>query len=186
MRLPLQYLFALVSLAAFLSPGDLSARTRTDGVAGLAARSRHTAIVRCLEAVSSQPVAGGMIFTTYRLQRVETVAGTELPGEISVRVAGGDAGNFRVAVPHAPRFAAGQTYLVFLRTASRSPVLLVTGADQGVFDARRDDATKQWTIALPRQASTAKTATGAPAPRVVRNWVPLGEFKARLSGRGEE
>ena len=78
-------------------------------------------------------------------RRVETLvtiaAGAYLKGDfgprVTVRVPGGDLGRYRSVMPGAPRFAEGDTVILFLDGQAPAVPHLV-GFNQGVFRVRRD------------------------------------------------
>jgi hypothetical protein len=92
---------------------------------------QSTAIVRARVAGSSAGRRGSDIYTSYRLDVIETFkASKTLPSEVAVP--GGTLSGVRQTVAGAPKLVDGQEYVLFLWT-SPSGLTQVIGLTQGVF-----------------------------------------------------
>lgn len=175
--------FLILVIVGTLAAPAAMARTRVESLPELAARSQWVGIARCVEAASHRDGTKGMIFTVYRFERLDTVAG-QTPDSFTLRIAGGTAGGYRVTIPDAPHFDAGRSYLVFLRPNSRGDSLLVAGAAGGVLPAARD-AAGGWQVAVPQRQSPVAPAKAATPASDGRNWVGLDILKPLLTASKE-
>lgn len=182
MRLRVLIILSILALAAV---GGVLARTRSVPLVETARRADSAVLAMCTTARGVQAGAGGMIFTVYEFNRLNTLAG-ESPGEtFTLRVAGGTAGRYRVVLHDAPRFQPGQSYLLLLRRTDRDGSLLVAGAMNGIAPARAASEPGTWEIALNRRqiASTDAKAAGpdqtATAPGTP-SWRRLDEIRSLL------
>lgn len=166
------FLMGLLATAA-------QARIRTETLSELAARSQWVGIARCVGAAAQRDGAKGMIYTVYRFERQDSVAG-QSPETFTLRIVGGTAGGFRVTIPDAPRFESGRSYLVFLRSNSRGNGLLVTGAAGGALPARLDEKSG-WQVAVPQRQNPAAPAKEAAASADGRSWISLDSLKPLLA-----
>ena len=177
---------SLLSCLILWLGGDAAARARTETLAELSARAQGAGIVRCVEAASSRSGPRGMIFTMYRFERLAGVAGA-VPESFTLRVAGGTADGYRVTIPHAPRFEAGRSYLLFLKPATSGGALLVAGAARGVLPARAGVA-GGWEVAVPDRLAPGAAAKSPASPADLaegRRWMNLEAVKALLAGPAE-
>ena len=154
-RLVLTILLAPVASAAsatIVAPADLIELTRSASV-----------IVR------GRVVSTSTQWTDGR-RRVETLvvieAGAYLKGDsgsrVTLRVPGGDLGRYRSVMPGAPRFAEGDTVVVFLD--GKAPAIPhIVGFNQGVFRVRRDSISGDAVVMPPPLV-----ALGDSPQRVVR------------------
>jgi hypothetical protein len=172
--------FVTILIAGMLTVPAAQARTRAETLPELAARSQWVGLARCVKAEVQREGAKGMIFTIYRFERLESVAG-QSPEAFTLRIAGGMAGGYRVTLPDAPRFDAGRSYLMFLRPNSRKDGLLVTGAGGGVLPARQD-AGGGWQVAVPQRRNPVAPAKASVAAAEGRSWIGLDSLKSILPG----
>ena len=86
--------FLILVIVGTLAAPAAMARTRVESLPELAARSQWVGIARCVEAASHRDGTKGMIFTVYRFERLDTVAG-QTPDSFTLRIAGGTSGPTR-------------------------------------------------------------------------------------------
>jgi hypothetical protein len=101
----------------------------------LVRESVGAAVVTARESSSSWD--GGRIYTFTRLHVELPVAGELPPGDLLVRTKGGVVGEIGQMVEGEPRFAPGETSLVFLHSSSAG-VVEVTARAQGQFPVQQD------------------------------------------------
>ena len=92
---------------------------------------QSTAIVRARVVGSSAGHRGSDIYTSYRLDVLETLKASQTPPS-EVAVPGGTVNGVRQTVAGAPKLVEGQEYVLFLWT-SPSGLTQVIGLTQGVF-----------------------------------------------------
>jgi len=180
-------LFLAIGLAVLGGMAGATARDRAESLAGLVGRSDHVALVRCVEVAPYKANPGGLVFTRYRFEVQEPVAGKSLAGEVTLRVVGGLVGTVRVTVPDAPRFRQNGAYLVMLRPAGPEGRLLITGAAEGVWPARQNPSTLAWEVSVPRRFLGPGTEGGGAQPirpgdgREPGAWLELPAVRQLLS-----
>ena len=183
MRLRIPIFSLILSLAA---AGGLLARTREVPLEEIARRADSAVLAACTAARGIRAGTGGMIYTVYEFNRLETVAGAATGETFTLRVAGGTAGRYRVVLRDAPRFQPGQSYLLLLRRTVRDGSLLVAGATNGIAPVRVASETGKWEIALSRrQAAAAALKAANPGPEaaaatVAPAWRLLDEIRPLL------
>jgi hypothetical protein len=92
---------------------------------------KSTVVVRGKVLSSSTAVTGGLIYTHYQIQVIESLKGRN-GGVLDVAVPGGVANGIRQSVSGAPEFQPGDDYVFFLWT-SKAGVTQVIGLTQGLF-----------------------------------------------------
>lgn len=125
----------LLCLAPWVAPlpGATLERLSLDELA-----QKSTLILRAQVLGSYTDFRGSVIYTHWKLQVAETLKGAD-QGAVEVLIPGGSAGRFHQDVPGAPKFKAGNEYLLFLWTA-KSGSTYVTGLSQGVFELSKNGA----------------------------------------------
>ncbi len=129
-------MIALLAAASACLPAATLERLAMDDMI-----SRSSAIVRA-RVTSSQAAfrgpagPGGMIYTWYNLQVVESLKGANA-APVQVAVPGGFTQGLRQTIAGAPVLQNGQEYVLFIWT-SRSGLPQLIGMSQGLFDIRRD------------------------------------------------
>ena len=108
---------------------------------------QSTSIVRARVTAGSAARHGAGIYTSYRLDVLETLKG-KAPAEVAVP--GGSLNDSQQTVSGAPVLVAGQEYVLFLWT-SRSGLTQVIGLTQGVFTVGKS---AQGAATLSRPAAT--------------------------------
>jgi len=182
----IKIIFSLFIIAAVLEASP-QGRLRKASLENLSTKAHHVSLIRCLDSTAIHSRAGNMIFTLYRFQSVEQIAGKSLPLEFTLRVAGGVIGQSKVVVHGAPRFEKGRAYAVFLRPKKSGDKFLVSGADQGVFPAYKDKETGEWMIAINgvhHQKHVDSSHALASTHQTL--WVSLPQFQSMLHVQGGE
>ena len=83
-----------------------------------------------VDATSRWSSDGGMIHTTYRIQTIETLFGSER-SVVEIRVPGGDLDGIRIRNSEAPTFAVGEEVVVFANPEAGEPTWRTYGCFQG-------------------------------------------------------
>jgi hypothetical protein len=133
----------------------------------LAHRASLVVVARALD--THALLIAGRIYTDVALRVEETVRGSAAPGAtVVVRTPGGVIGNEGQQVPGAPTFAAGQRYVVFLRTGAGGTVETVALA-QGVLPVQEPAASSAVPRVVPAQIGAVAWVAprGASAPPTV-------------------
>jgi len=129
---------ALVSASfAAIHPPALATALKRISVADLS-RAAHT-VVRARCVTSSTRWDGGEIWTFTTFDVEETWKGSA-PAQITVRLLGGQAGNFTSTVSGVPRFAPGEELILFLERTSTQDFSIVSWM-QGTFRIGRSRTT---------------------------------------------
>ena len=151
----------------------------------LAAGSDAVARVRCTRADSHWE--NGSIWTVATVDVVEIMKG-KLPGEIAVRLPGGQVGHLTARVEGAPKFSFGDEAVVFLQR-SRAGGFTVAGWVEGTFRISREPRTGREVVTQESSAfAVFDTATRTFRAEGIRR-MPIEEFHARIAAavaRSEE
>jgi hypothetical protein len=89
----------------------------------------------------------GTIFSTIRLNAIETIKGPAPDGAYTLKVIGGVVGDQAQFYPGLPQFQSGQRYLLFIR-GNRRAMFPITGVTQGFYRVQWDSRAERL-LAVP-------------------------------------
>ena len=153
----------------------LYARSRTVTPNTLYKSSQVVVLARCTYKRSFRSSKGGWIFTEYHFRKALQVKGS-VPSEFSLKIIGGSYGKYKIVVMDAPLFLKNKNYLLFLKNRSQGVGMLVTGARQGAWSARKSNETGQWEVQVPRMV--AKRDSAAKKQSATDRWLSISALQS--------
>ncbi len=147
----------------------------------------ETIVVGTVRAVESRRMATApSLFETRVTLAVDEVVAGAAPGELTLRLAGGEVGAIRQSIDGMPEFAAGERYVVFLEREQDPPLVSpIVGFNQGLYRVARLDGAdvvrdRAGGALRPSAAAALASRAASPTGRTRAAPASLAEFLAAV------